>query len=340
MAAALDHPNIIPIYRVGQAAGTYYFAMKFVEGRAGSRLMELREEQALREITQEIILAGLGRTDFFPGRAEEVAGLLYDSIFKKLLPLGDHVLLYPAHGAGSVCGSNMASRNFSTLGYERRNNRMLQLDRDAFVARKVKEHHYKPPYFKTMELYNLKGAPPLERLPAPQPCSVAEFVTCMDAGAQVVDVRSPEAVAGAFIPGSLALPLDMIPAFAGYFLDYNKPIALVLTTGDRIEGRIVRETPEAITILGKGGVGTFPGSLVSKVEEPKPKAEETYKPQPPALKYEALPPMPYASIRGMKVFHRATCTLLQHQPKTKIVEYSTRQEAIDDGLKPCGTCNP
>ena len=120
----------------------------------------------------------------------------------------------------------------------------------------------------------------------------------------------------------------------------NKPIALVLTTGDRIEGRIVRETPEAITILGKGGVGTFPGSLVSKVEEPKPKAEETYKPEPPASKYESLPPMPYAAIRGMKVFHRSTCTLLQHQPKTKIVEYSTRQEAIDDGLKPCGTCNP
>jgi hypothetical protein len=122
----------------------------------------------------------------------------------------------------------------------------------------------------------------------------------------------------------------------------NKAVVLLLTTGDRIEGKIVRETPEAITILGKGGQGTFPGSLVSKVEEPKPPVVETYKPKPPAAAptYDDREPMPYAAIRDKGVFHRATCTLLRHQPKTKIVEYRTRQEAIDDGLKPCGTCNP
>ena len=121
----------------------------------------------------------------------------------------------------------------------------------------------------------------------------------------------------------------------------NKPIVLLLTTGDRIEGKIVRETPEAITILGKGGEGTFPGSLVSKVEEPKPPVVETYKPKPPAAPtYDDREPMAYAAIRDKGVFHRATCTLLRHQPRTKIIEYSTRQEAINDGLKPCGTCNP
>ena len=124
----------------------------------------------------------------------------------------------------------------------------------------------------------------------------------------------------------------------------NKPVVLLLTTGDRIEGKIMKETPEAITILGKGGEGTFPGSLVSKVEEPKPPVVETYNPKPPAASTyddkEPQEPMPYAAIRDKGVFHRATCTLLRHQPKTKIVEYPTRQEAINDGLKPCGTCNP
>jgi hydroxyacylglutathione hydrolase len=62
-----------------------------------------------------LFIGDVGRTDFFPGGEEEMAGLLYDSIFKKLLPLGDHVILFPAHGAGSVCGESMAEREFSTL---------------------------------------------------------------------------------------------------------------------------------------------------------------------------------------------------------------------------------
>ena len=120
----------------------------------------------------------------------------------------------------------------------------------------------------------------------------------------------------------------------------NKEVVLVLTTGDLIQGRIMRETPEAMTLLGRAGVGVFPVSLISRMEEPKPPAVEVYKPKPPAAKYEEQAPMPYAAIRGMRVFHRATCRLLEHQPKSKIVEYSTRQEAINDGLKPCAECNP
>jgi hydroxyacylglutathione hydrolase len=63
-----------------------------------------------------LFIGDVGRTDFYPDRAEEVAGMLYDSLHDKLLPLGDHVILYPAHGVGSVCGSGMANREFSTLG--------------------------------------------------------------------------------------------------------------------------------------------------------------------------------------------------------------------------------
>jgi hydroxyacylglutathione hydrolase len=74
---------------------------------------------------------------FFQDKADEVAGLLYDSIFSKLLPLGDHVILLPAHGAGSVCSSGMADREFTTLGYERLNNPILKLtDREKFIEHK------------------------------------------------------------------------------------------------------------------------------------------------------------------------------------------------------------
>jgi len=177
-----------------------------------------------------LFIGDVGRTDFFPDRMEETAGLLYDSIFDKLLPLGDQALLYPAHGAGSVCGAGMADREFSTLGLERRQNSALQVaNREEFVRMKVNENHYQPPYFRQMEHYNQQGdAPSLCAIPEPAAVSVEEFDARMRKGMQVVDVREPESFAGASIPGSLALPLSMLAAYCGYFLDYDRDIGLVV----------------------------------------------------------------------------------------------------------------
>ena len=173
-----------------------------------------------------LFIGDVGRTDFFPGREQETAENLYHSIFSKLLPLGDDVNIYPAHGAGSVCGAGLADREFSTLGFERKHNPMLQKSREEFIKYKMGERHYKPPYFSRMEKFNLEGPPPTA--PAqPQPCSVKQLEQAMTDGAQVIDLRSPEAYAGAHIPGSIALPLDMIPAYAGWFLDYDRDIVLV-----------------------------------------------------------------------------------------------------------------
>ena len=187
-------------------------------------------DEAIGVFTGDALFIGdVGRTDFFPERREEVAGLLYDSLFKTILPLGDHVILYPAHGAGSVCGNNMVKREFSTLGYEKRHNPMLQkTDRDEFVKIKANETHPLPPYFKKMEQYNLDGPPVRELPPQPVPLTADGFDRLMTSKLQVLDVRSPEALSGAFIEGSLAIPVGMIPAWAGWFLDYDTPIALVV----------------------------------------------------------------------------------------------------------------
>lgn len=187
-------------------------------------------EQPLAVFTGDLLFIGsVGRTDFFPDRHREVAGLQYDGIFDKILPLGDQVILYPAHGAGSVCGSGMAEREFSTLGYERENNPGLQYDsREAFVEYKIKQRPKQAPYFKKMEELNQQGAPILDRLPQPAPMSADPFDEAIKAGMVCLDLRSPEAFAGAFIPGSLAIPLDMLPAYAGYFLSYDQQIGLVV----------------------------------------------------------------------------------------------------------------
>lgn len=194
-------------------------------------------EEPIAVFTGDALFIGdVGRTDFFPDKPEEVAGLLYDSLFHKLLPLGDHVLLYPAHGAGSVCGSAMADREFSTLGYERKHNPRLQVtDRDEFIRFKANEHHYQPPYFRQMEKHNAEGPPVMGRLPRPRPYDVEHFERAMEEGMVVLDTRSPEAFAGAYIPGSLAMPLEMIPSFAGWFLPYEQSVGLIVESYEDVE---------------------------------------------------------------------------------------------------------
>ena len=95
--------------------------------------------------------------------APRIASNLYDSIFNKILPLGDEVILCPAHGAGSICGGSIAKRELSTLGLEHIQNPILQkTEKEEFVKYKVEEKLEFPPYFKKMEQYNLQGPPLLQ----------------------------------------------------------------------------------------------------------------------------------------------------------------------------------
>lgn len=207
-----------------------------------------------------LFIGDVGRTDFYPDRAEEVAGLLYDSLFGKILPLGDHVILHPAHGAGSVCGGGMADRDFSTLGYERRNNPALQVgSRDEFIGRKVAEVHDHPPYFSMMEELNLRGAPPMGQLVLPDPLSPDRVEEALRKGWTVLDVRDAEAYAGAHLPGSLCIPLEMVPSYAGWFLDYDRPIVLV--AGDD------RDLATAIRYLNRIGYDRIEGHLAGGTTE-------------------------------------------------------------------------
>ncbi len=206
-----------------------------------------------------LFIGDVGRTDFFPDKPKEVAGLLYDSIFKKILPLGDQVILYPAHGAGSVCGTGMASREFSTLGYERKHNPILHKTRHEFIRQKVNEHHYKPPYFSTMHALNQEGPPLLKNLPKPAPRNADEFDQAMHGEMVVLDVRSPEAFTGAHIPGSIAIPLEMIPSFAGWFLPYHKPIGLVADHYEQVE--------TAVRYLIRLGYDTISGYLMQGIHK-------------------------------------------------------------------------
>jgi hydroxyacylglutathione hydrolase len=178
--------------------------------------------------TGDALFAGdVGRVDLLGmDRAEEMAGLLYETLFGRLLPLGDEVIVCPAHGAGSVCGSAIAERLWTTIGLERRLNPKLQFTEETQFVANVTRELERPPYFRRMEEYNLEGAPVLGVLPAPMPVKPGEFANCREQ-ALVVDTRMELGFASAHVPQSLFVWLDGLPSFAGWFLPYGTPILLV-----------------------------------------------------------------------------------------------------------------
>ncbi|MEA3281741.1 MAG: MBL fold metallo-hydrolase, partial [Euryarchaeota archaeon] len=206
-----------------------------------------------------LFVGDVGRTDFYgPDEAERLAGALHDSIFKKILPLGDGVILCPAHGAGSVCGGSISERDYSTIGIERASNPMLQLNRQEFTGHKTAEHHERPPYFRVMERYNLEGPPLMGRLPSPPPLTPAEFKDSIKRdGAIILDARTPPSFGGAHIRGSYSIWLEGIPAYAGWVLPYDQPILLVLECSDHLKRAVrylVRLGYENITGYLRGGI--------------------------------------------------------------------------------------
>jgi len=177
----------------------------------------------------DTLFAGdIGRTDFFgPERKAEMAEKMYEGITRKILPLGDGVILCPAHGAGSACGSEIADHPLSTIGYEKRTNPVLALGKDTFVARRTTESPYLPPYFRQMEKVNREGPALLHSILRPQPLTVAAVKNLVKSGCQIADIRSPTSFAAGHIPGSLSIWRDGIASFAGWFIDYEHPLILI-----------------------------------------------------------------------------------------------------------------
>jgi hydroxyacylglutathione hydrolase len=181
----------------------------------------------------DALFAGeVGRTDFYgEDRLEEMTGLLYDSIFGKLLPLGDGVIIAAAHGSGSACGTAIAARPWTTIGIERQRNPRLQYsDRAEFVAN-VGRMLEVPHYFRMMEQLNLGGPPALSALPSPQPLWPHQLAERAKDGL-VLDVRMELGFTAAHVPGAVSIWAEGVPGWAGWFLPYDRPIFLVSDCND------------------------------------------------------------------------------------------------------------
>nr|WP_136251954.1 MBL fold metallo-hydrolase [Ningiella ruwaisensis] len=174
-----------------------------------------------------LFVGDVGRTDFYPDESEHVAGLMFDSL-QKIKNKAANALIYPAHGAGSVCGDGMAEREFSSVQHEVANNPLMGIsERDEFIKQKVEEHHYKPPYFSKMERLNLEGASAHTDFSCVASLTIEKLKKLQADGFILVDVRPIESFIGAHVPGSYALPIDFITSYAGWLFSPDDKIIII-----------------------------------------------------------------------------------------------------------------
>ena len=157
-----------------------------------------------------LFIGDVGRPDLSPEHSpQQLAGMMYDSLHGKLLKLSDDVLVYPAHGAGSLCGRNMRAERSSTIGTERLTNYALQIkDRQEFIRQLTENLPARPEYFLQDAQINRAGAPALGDLKELTPVAPQELKRLLEQGVFALDVRPNSEFAAAHVPGSVNIALS------------------------------------------------------------------------------------------------------------------------------------
>jgi rhodanese-related sulfurtransferase len=217
-------------------------------------------EQPIRPwavLTGDTLFVGdVGRPDLSRTHSpEQLAGMLYDSLHTKLLKLPDAVLVYPAHGAGSLCGRNMRAERSSTIGTERLTNYALKIQtREDFVTQLTSNLPARPEYFLQDAEINRGGAPALSDLPELKAISPAELKAILDEGGMALDIRPGDQFAARHVPGSINIPLSgQFASWAGTILGLQSSPALIADTPEQLS--------EARLRLARVGIETERGYL-------------------------------------------------------------------------------
>lgn len=209
-----------------------------------------------------LFVGDVGRPDLFPGMALELATKLFGSLHDKLLKLPPHCEVYPAHGAGSLCGRAMGAKRTSTVGYEQLYNGSVTItDRQQFITSLTSEMPAAPDHFSRCSEINRRGPALTTSLPVLRPLPPQQFRQAMETdGALVLDVRGYEAFGGQHVPG--AYHIDMggnFSTFAGWVLPPERQVLLV--TEDP------HQAQQAVTLLRRVGVDLVVGYLAGGMFE-------------------------------------------------------------------------
>jgi hydroxyacylglutathione hydrolase len=209
-----------------------------------------------------LFLGDVGRPDLAQKAVhmtqDELAGLLYESLYKKILPLSDEITVYPAHGAGSACGKNMMKETVDTLGNQKKMNYALNQPDKASFVKAVTDGLLPPPaYFGMNVAMNKKGYESFDEVLSQglTPLSPSEFeVAAESTGALILDTRNDKIFAEGFIPQSINIGLagDFAPWVGALIVDVKQPILLVTEEG---------KEEEAVTRLSRVGFDNVIGYL-------------------------------------------------------------------------------
>ena len=210
-----------------------------------------------------LFLGDVGRPDLAQKAAsmtqEELAGMLYESLYNKILPLPDTIMVYPAHGAGSACGKNMMKETMDSLGNQKKVNYALnQSSKEAFIKAVTDGLLPPPAYFGMNVSMNKQGYDSFENVLAQalRGLSPIEFEAMAEnTGALILDTRSSGEFAQGFIPQSINIGLkgDFAPWVGAMIVDVKQPILLVADSGTE---------EEAVTRLSRVGFDNVVGYLL------------------------------------------------------------------------------
>lgn len=210
-----------------------------------------------------LFIGDVGRPDLVGSKGytpEQMAGMLYSSLHDKLLVLADSVEVYPAHGAGSLCGRNMSRETSSTIGEQKRFNYALKpMSREAFVRMMTADLPEAPGYFPVDAEINRTGAAPVETLAAPKPLEPRQVRKLSEQGDTVLDVRPASAFGTGHVPGSLNIGLGgEFASWAGTLIPMGAPIVIVADD----EGSV----SEAVLRLARVGLDSVEGYLAGGIQ--------------------------------------------------------------------------
>jgi glyoxylase-like metal-dependent hydrolase (beta-lactamase superfamily II)/rhodanese-related sulfurtransferase len=214
-------------------------------------------DEPMKLFTGDTLFIGdVGRPDLIGSKgftAEQMASMLYDSLNTKVLPLPDETQVYPAHGAGSLCGKSLSSETWSTLGNQRIYNYALQpMTKEDFVEIVAANQPEVPMYFPKSAAKNLQGSVALEDLPKPKKLTSEEL---KDFDGVVLDVRVNYDYGGGHVPNSINIGLGgQFASWAGTLILIGTPIAIIAETEAQVD--------EAFMRLARVGIETAVGYLL------------------------------------------------------------------------------
>jgi hydroxyacylglutathione hydrolase len=224
-----------------------------------------------------LFIGDVGRPDLrgaLGWTAEELGGMLYDSLHNKLARLPDETLVYPAHGAGSLCGRNLSTERVSTIGVQRAYNYALRpMSRERFIETVTTDLPDAPAYFTYDAILNAREHPTLEQALARElrPLALGQVLELADDGGQLLDTREPARFEAAHLAGSINVGLGgSYATWCGTLLDPERPIVLIAEPGREVEAatRLGRIAFDSVAGYLAGGMQTLADrdGLVARIE--------------------------------------------------------------------------